>query len=111
LFEATTHYLEVFNRSAIMARQGGSLQWELSNMHLTLNMAIMGKGGVSRTSIEEMQYVIKKCHAEVLEETTQGVEFPEHKWVNAAMERHQAMLHPDHTAGCVLDQNGTTKNR
>jgi len=35
----------------------------------------MAKGGFSRAAIEETQYLIKKPHAEVREETKQGVEF------------------------------------
>jgi len=41
--------------SATMARQGGWVQLEQSDMRLALNMAKMAKGGFSRTAIEETQ--------------------------------------------------------
>jgi len=78
--------------SAIMARQGGRVQLEQSNMRLALNIATMGKGGFSRAAIEETQYLIKKLWAEVREEEKRGVEIPGHKHVKAVIERHQAML-------------------
>jgi hypothetical protein len=43
LLEAATNFLQVFNMSATMARQGGRVQLEQSNMPLALNMAKMGK--------------------------------------------------------------------
>jgi hypothetical protein len=46
--------------SATMARQGGDVQLEQSDMRLALNMAKMAKGGFSRAAVEEMQYLIKK---------------------------------------------------
>jgi hypothetical protein len=61
-------------------------------MRPTLNMAKMAKGGFSRATIEETQYLIKKPCAEVREEKKRGVEFPGHKQVKAAIERHPAML-------------------
>jgi hypothetical protein len=51
--------------SATMARQGGQVQLEQSNMHHALNMAKMAKGGFSHTAIEEMQQLIKKSRTEV----------------------------------------------
>jgi len=59
--------------SATMARQGGRVQLEQSDMHLALNMAKLGKGGFSHTAIEEMQFLIKKPRAEVREEKMRGV--------------------------------------
>jgi len=85
--------------SATMARQGGRVQLEQSDMRLAWNMAKMAKGGFSRTAIEEMQYMIKKPRADVREEKKRGVEFPRHNKVKPAMERHPAMLHQNHTAG------------
>jgi len=41
--------------SATMARQGGWVQLEQSNMRLVLNMAKMAKGGILRAAIEETQ--------------------------------------------------------
>jgi hypothetical protein len=54
--------------SATMARQGGQVQLEQSNMRLALNMAKMAKEGFSRATIEEMKYRIQKPRAEVREE-------------------------------------------
>jgi len=51
--------------SATKARQGGRVQLEQSDMHVTLNMANMAKGGFSRAAIEETQQLIKKPRAEV----------------------------------------------
>jgi len=45
--------------SATTARQEGRVQLEQSDMHLTLNMAKMAKGGFSLAAIEEMQQLIK----------------------------------------------------
>jgi len=39
--------------SATMAKQGGRVQLELSDMRLALNMAKMAKQGFSREAIEE----------------------------------------------------------
>jgi hypothetical protein len=69
-----------------MARQGGRLQLEQSNMLLALNMVKMAKGGFSRATIQETQQLIKKPRAEVREEKKRGVEFPRHQKVKAAME-------------------------
>ena len=65
--------------SATMARQGGRVQLEQSDMRLALNMAKMAKEGFSRAAIEETKYLIKKPRAEVREEKKRGVEFPGHK--------------------------------
>jgi hypothetical protein len=70
----------------------------------------MAKGGFSHAAIEETQQLIKKPRAEVREEKMRGVEFPGHQKVKAAMERHPAMVHTNHTAGCLQCQNGTAKN-
>jgi hypothetical protein len=48
-----------------MARRGGCVQLEQSDMHLVLNMAKMAKEDFLRTAIEEMKYLIKKPRAEV----------------------------------------------
>ena len=87
--------------TATMARQGGHVQLEQSDMRLALNMARMAKGWFWRAAIEEIQYPIKKPHTEVREEKKSGVEFPCHKTVKAAIERHPAMLHHSHTPGCL----------
>jgi len=46
--------------SATMARQGGRVQLEQSDMRLALNMAKMAKEGFARAAIEETKYLIKK---------------------------------------------------
>ena len=46
--------------SATMARQGGRVQLEQSDMRRALNMAQMAKGGFSHSAIEETQFLIKK---------------------------------------------------
>ena len=79
--------------SATMARQGGRVQLGQSDMRLALNMAKMAKEGFSRAAIEETKYLIKKPCAKVQEEKKRGVEFPWHKKVKAAIQRHPAMLH------------------
>jgi len=76
-----------------MARQGGRVQLEQSNMRLALHMAKMAKQGFSRASLEGMQQLIKKPRAEVQEEKKRGVEFPGHEKVKAAIERHPAMVY------------------
>jgi hypothetical protein len=46
--------------SAAMARQGGGVQLEQSDMGLALKMAKMAKGGCLRAAVEETQYLINK---------------------------------------------------
>jgi len=53
---------------------------------------------------------MKEPHTEVWEKKTQCVEFPGHKMVEDAMDRHPAMLHQNHTARCLSCQNGTPKH-
>jgi len=53
--------------SATMARQGGRVQLEQSDMRLALNMAKLATCGFSRATIEEMQQLIKKPRAELRE--------------------------------------------
>jgi hypothetical protein len=87
--------------SATMARQGGRVQLEQSDMRLALNMAEMAKEGFSRAAIEETKYDSKKPRAEVREEKKLGVQFPGHKKVKAAIQRHQAMLRHNQTSDCL----------
>jgi len=96
--------------SATMARQGGRVQLEQSDMRLALNTAKMAKEGFLRAAIEETKYLIKKSRAEVREEKKRGVEFPGHKKVKAAIQRHPAMLRHNQTSGCLPCQNVTAKN-
>jgi hypothetical protein len=93
-----------------MARQGGWVQLEQSNISLALNMAKMAKGAFSRTAIEERQQLIKKHHAEVREEKKPRAEFPGHNKVKALIERHPAMVCENQMDGCLPCQNGTAKN-
>ena len=51
--------------SATMARQGGQVQLEQSDMPLALNIAKMAKEGFLRAAIEETKYLIKKPRAKV----------------------------------------------
>jgi len=91
--------------SATMARQGGRVQLEQSDMRLALNMANMSKG-----AIEETQQLIKKPRAEVPEENIRGVEFPSHQMMNTAIETHPAMVYKNQTDGCLPCQIGKAKN-
>jgi len=93
-----------------MARQGGRVQLEQSDMPLALNMAKMAKGGFSQATREETQYLIKKSWAEVRAEKKHGVKYPAHKKVNAAMERQPAMICQNHMDSCLPFQNGTARN-
>jgi hypothetical protein len=79
-------------------------------MRLVLNMAKMAKEGLSRAAIEETKYRIKKPRAEVREEKLQGVDFPWHKKVKAAIQRHPAMLRYNQTSGSLPCQNRTAYN-
>jgi hypothetical protein len=96
--------------SATMARQGGRIQLAQSDMRLVLNMAKMAKEGVSRAAIEETKYRIKKTRAEVREEKQQGVEFPGHNKVKAAIQRHPGMLRYNQTSGSPPCQNPAANN-
>jgi len=93
-----------------MARQGGQVQLEQSNMHLALNMAKMAKERFSHTTVEETRYLIKKLRTEVRAENKWSVGFPGHTIVRAVIDTHPAILHQNYTAGCLPCQNGTRKN-
>jgi len=96
--------------SATMAIQGGWVQLELSKMHMALNMAIMAKGEFLRAAIEEMQYLIKKPWVKVPEEKKRVVEFPVHLKVNAAIDRHPALLCQNHINWFLPCKCDTRKN-
>jgi len=96
--------------SGTMARQGGWVQLEQSDMCLSLEMVKIAKGRFSHATIEETQQLIKKPCAKVREAKKRGVEFPGHQKVKAEMERHPAMIYKNHTAGCRPCQHGTAKN-
>jgi len=96
--------------SATMARQGGRVQLQQSDMCLALNMAKMAQGGYLNAAVEETQQLIQKPCADVWDEKKRGVEFHGHKKVMAAIERHLAMVYKNHMAGCLPCQNGTARN-
>jgi len=89
-----------------MAKQGGRVQVEQSDMCLALNMA---KGGFSRAAMQEMQQLIKKPRTKVREAKKRSVVFPEHNKVKAAIERHPAMVHENQLDGGLSCQNATAK--
>jgi len=93
-----------------MARQGGRVQLEQSDMRLALNVAKMAKGGFSRTAIEETQFLFKKPRAEVREEKKRGVEFPGPRQEKAAIEKNPATLRRNQMAGCLPCRNAMPKN-
>jgi len=93
-----------------MAGHGGRVQLEQSNRRLALNMEKMANEGFSRAAIEERKQLIKKPRTEVREEKKQGVVFPGHNKVKAAIERHTAIVQENLTDCCVPCQNGTAKN-
>jgi len=95
---------------ATMARQGGRVQLEQSEMRLAFNMAKMAKKGWLCAAIEETLFLIKKPRVEVQEVKKRVVEFPRHKNVKAAMERHAAKLRENQTDGCLPCHNGTVQN-
>jgi len=92
--------------SATMARQGGRVQLEQSDMRLALNMAKIAKGGFSHTAIEETEYLIKVRE----EKKKYSVEVPGHKKVKATIERDPAMLCQNHLPRCLHWQNCTARN-
>jgi hypothetical protein len=96
--------------SATMAREGGWVRLEQSDMHLALNMGKMAKEGFLCTSMKETKYPIKKPYAELREEKKRCVEFPGHRKVKAVIQRHLAMLRQNQMSGCLHCQNGTAKN-
>jgi hypothetical protein len=109
--EPATNILEVFNMSATMARQGGRVQLEQSDLGLALNMAKMAKGVFSCSAMEKMQQLLMKPSARVREEMKWGVEFPGYNKVKPAMKRHRAMVSENQMKSCLSSQNGTAKNK
>jgi hypothetical protein len=79
-------------------------------VRLALNMAKLAKEGLLYAAVEERKYLIRKPRAKVREQKKRGVEFPAHKKVKAAIQRHPAMLRQNQTSGYLLCQNGTPKN-
>ena len=93
-----------------MARQGGWVQLEQSDMHLALTMPKMAKGVFSHVKKDETQWLIKKPWADIQEVQKWGVEFPALRQLKAAIESHPAMVHENHTDSCLPCQNNTAKN-
>jgi len=93
-----------------MARQGGRVQLEQSDMLLALNMAKLGKEGFLCGTVEETKQPIKKPRAEVREEQKRGVVSPGHTKVKAVIERHTAMVRENHMDGFLPCQNGKALN-
>jgi len=87
--------------SATMARQGGCVQLEQSDMRLAMNMAKVAKEGVSRAGIEETQQIIQEPHTEVRQEKKRGVGFPGHNKMKAVIERHPSLVRENHTDGSL----------
>jgi len=96
--------------STTMARQGGGVQLEQSDMRLALYVVKIAQGGFSQTAIEWTQYLFKQPRAEVQEEKKQGVVFLGHKQVKAAIDRYPAMIIEYLTDCCLPCQNGTAQN-
>jgi len=96
--------------SAAMARDGGPVQLEQSDMRLASNQAKVAKEGFSHAAIEQRQQLIKKPRAEVQEAKKRGVWLPLHDKVKAAIRRHPAMVRENQTDGCLPCQNDTARN-
>jgi len=96
--------------SATMARQGGRVPLEQSNVRLTLNMANMAKGGFSHTAIEDTQYLIGGLCARLRGQGKRGVVFQVHRKLKAAIETHLAMLRQNQMDGRLHSHNATAKN-
>jgi len=90
-----------------MAREGGRVQLEQSDMCLALKIAKMAKGGCSRASIQERQYQITKRQTEAREVKKWRLESPCHNTVKAVIETHPAMLRQTHPKGCLRCHNRT----
>jgi len=84
-----------------MARQGGRVQLEQSNMRLALNMAKMGKEGMSRAATEETQQLIEKPHAKVRDKKKWGVVLPRHRKVKGVINRHRTKDRENQMDGCL----------
>jgi len=93
--------------SATMARQGGRVQLEQSDMRFSLNMPKMAKEGFLRATVEETQFLIKTPQWKVKEEMKLGVGYSGHNTVKAAMERQPATLWENQIDSCYPCQNGT----
>jgi len=93
-----------------MARQGGQVQLEQSDMSLAFRMAKMANGGFSSAASAEPHYLITTRCAEVQEEKKRVVEILGHRKVKAAIERHLAILCRNHNDRWLPCHNGTAKH-
>jgi len=93
-----------------MARQGGRVLLEQSDMCLALNMAKKANGGFLRAAIQEMQQLIKKPRAEIRDNKMLGVVLHGHNKVKATIEEHLPMVRDNQTDGCLPCQTGTAQN-
>jgi cell division GTPase FtsZ len=87
--------------SATMARQGGQVQLQQSDMSLVMKMAKMATAGFSSTAIEETHHLVKCPRAEVQHEIKQAVEISGHQIVIAVIVRHPGMVWETQTNGCL----------
>jgi len=97
--------------SASMAREGGRVELQQSELRAALNIDKMAQWWFSCTTKEETQHLIKKPWAKYQAERMQGVVFPGHDKVRAAIERHLAMDHENRTDGFHPCQDGTAINQ
>jgi hypothetical protein len=79
-------------------------------MHLAMNMGYMAKEGFFCAALEETQWIIKRPCAEVREEMKLIVQFHGDIKVNAAPERHPAMVYNTQPDAWLPYHNGTGKN-
>jgi len=87
--------------SDTMTRQGGRVQLDQSTMCLALNRAQMAEGWLLCVAINDTHCLIKKPHANVREQKMWGGDFPAHRKVKVAMERHPAMVRDNETDVCL----------
>jgi hypothetical protein len=96
---------------ATLQREGSQVQLEYPDMRLAMNMATMPKLEYLCATIGDRQCQIKQLVAEVQEQNIQGVEFPAHKHVKAAMEIPWTMVHKNQMNVCLPCQTGTAQNQ
>jgi len=94
-----------------MARHGGRVHLEQSDVHLSLNLANMTKEWFSRAAIDETQQAIKKQLTEVWGEMKSGVVVPGDIMMKDTMDRQQAMVRWNRTDGGLSRHNGTAKDQ
>jgi hypothetical protein len=87
--------------STTLARQGGQIWLQQSDMLIVLMMAIMAKGGLLCAAQDETQYIINTPCAEVWAKRMQKAGCSGYGKVKGAIERHQAMVHEIHMHHCL----------